>query len=297
MAGPAIERTVSGLREQVRTWRTEGRAVGMVPTMGALHEGHMTLVRAARAECDHVVVSIFVNPTQFGPREDFDSYPRQEERDLAMLRDAGVEIAFMPTVAEMYGLGFATMVSISGLTECLCGRNRPVHFQGVATVVTKLLLQCLPDAAFFGEKDFQQLQVIRRLVRDLDIPGAIRGVETVREADDVAMSSRNAYLTSEQRETAPAMIAALRHVAARIGAGIAAADAAAEGWKMLEDGGFDRVDYLEVREEDTLAPVEGLPDPSRPARVFGAAFLGKTRLIDNWPIQPVREPATAIPAS
>ena len=284
MAGPAIERTVSGLREQVRTWRRQGRTAGMVPTMGALHEGHMTLVRAARAECDHVVVSIFVNPTQFGPREDFDSYPRQEERDLAMLRDAGVEVVFMPTVAEMYGQGFATTVSVSGLTECLCGRNRPVHFQGVATVVTKLLLQCLPDAAFFGEKDFQQLQVIRRLARDLDIPVAIRGVETVRETDDVAMSSRNAYLTPQQREKAPAMIGALRHVAARIREGAAAAEASAEAWRILEKAGFDRVDYLEVREEETLTLVEARPDPSRPARVFGAAFLGETRLIDNWPL-------------
>jgi pantoate--beta-alanine ligase len=281
---PAIERTVSGLRERVRAWQAAGRTVGLVPTMGALHEGHMTLVRAARAECDHVVVSIFVNPTQFGPREDFDSYPRQEERDLAMLREAGVEVAFIPDVAEMYGQGFATTVTVSGLTECLCGRNRPVHFQGVATIVTKLLLQCLPDAAFFGEKDFQQLQVIRRLARDLDIPVAIRGVETVREADDVALSSRNAYLTPEQREKAPAMIAALRHVAARVGDGAAAAEASAEGWRILEEAGFDRVDYLEVREEDTLALVEGRPDPSRPARVFGAAFLGETRLIDNWPL-------------
>lgn len=281
---PAIVRTVTGLRGRVHAWRMEGRTVGLVPTMGALHEGHMTLVRAARAECNHVVVSIFVNPTQFGPREDFDSYPRQEEHDLAMLRGAGVEVAFMPTVAEMYGQGFATSVSVSGLTECLCGRNRPVHFQGVATVVTKLLLQCLPDAAFFGEKDFQQLQVIRRLARDLDIPVAVRGVETVREADNVALSSRNAYLTPEQRKKAPAMVAALRHVAARIGTGVAAADAASEGWKMLEGAGFDRVDYLEVREDETLAPVEDLPDPSRPARVFGAAFLGETRLIDNWPI-------------
>ena len=280
----AIERRVSGLRERVRAWRAQGRSVGLVPTMGALHEGHMTLVRAARAECDHVVVSIFVNPTQFGPREDFDSYPRQEERDLAMLAKAGVEVAFMPTVAEMYPDGFATTVTVTGLTECLCGRGRPVHFRGVATVVAKLLLQCLPDAAFFGEKDFQQLQVIRRLARDLDIPVAIRGIETVREADGVALSSRNTYLTTKQREKAPAMIAALRHVAARVGAGAAAAEACAEGWRMLEEAGFDPIDYLEVREEETLALVEGRPDPARPARVFGAAFLGRTRLIDNWPL-------------
>ncbi|MCK5622483.1 MAG: pantoate--beta-alanine ligase [Alphaproteobacteria bacterium] len=281
---PAVERTVSGLRERVRAWRAAGRTVGLAPTMGALHDGHMALVRAARAECDHVVASIFVNPAQFGPREDFDSYPRQKARDLAMLREAGVEVAFMPDVAEVYPEGFATTVTVSGLTECLCGRDRPVHFQGVATVVTKLLLQCLPDAAFFGEKDFQQLQVIRRLARDLDIPVAIRGVETVREAGDVALSSRNAYLTSAQRARAPAMIAALRHVAVRLGEGITAAEACAEGCRMLDEAGFDRIDYLEIREEDGLVLVDARPVPSRPARAFAAAFLGDTRLIDNWPV-------------
>lgn len=281
---PAVERMVSGLRERVRAWRAHGRTVGLVPTMGALHDGHMALVRTAQAECDHVAVSIFVNPAQFGPREDFDSYPRQEARDLAMLHDAGVDVAFVPGVAEMYPEGFATTVTVSGLTECLCGRDRPVHFQGVATVVTKLLLQCLPDAAFFGEKDFQQLQVIRRLVRDLDIPVAIHGVATVREADDVALSSRNAYLTPDQRARAPAMIAALRHVATRIGDGVAASEACERGRLMLEEAGFDPTDYLEVRTEDTLALIEGRPDPSHPARVFAAAFLGETRLIDNWPV-------------
>ena len=285
MSGPpAVERTVSGLRERVRGWRADGRTVGLVPTMGALHDGHMALVRAARAECDHVVASIFVNPAQFGLGEDFDSYPRQEARDLAMLGEAGVDVAFMPGVDEIYPEGFTTTVTVSGLSECLCGRNRPVHFQGVATVVAKLLLQCLPDIAYFGEKDFQQLQVIRRLALDLDIPVAIRGVETVREPDDVAMSSRNAYLTPAQRACAPAMIAALRHVAARVGEGKSASQASAEGHRLLEEAGFDPVDYLEVREEDTLALVDGRPDRSRPARVFGAAFLGETRLIDNWPV-------------
>lgn len=281
---PAVERTVAGLRERAKAWRADGETVGLVPTMGALHEGHIALVRAAQAECRHIVVSIFVNPTQFGPREDFDAYPRQEARDLAMLAEAGVELAFVPDVGEVYPEGFATAVSVSGLTECLCGRDRPAHFGGVATVVTKLLLQCLPDAAFFGEKDFQQLQVIRRLARDLDIPVAIRGVATVREADGMALSSRNAYLTPDQRERALALVNALHHVAARIGAGTAAGEAAAEGRKMLEDAGFTRIDYLEVREEDTLSLIEGRPDPARPARVFGAAVMGRTRLIDNWPL-------------
>jgi pantoate--beta-alanine ligase len=270
----AVERSVAGLRELVSGWRAAGRSVGLVPTMGALHDGHMALVNAARDDCDHVVVSIFVNPAQFGPREDFESYPRQEAADLARLGEAGVAVAFLPDVAEIYPEGFATTVTVAGLTECLCGCNRPVHFQGVATVVAKLLLQCLPDIAFFGEKDFQQLQVIRRLVRDLDIPVAIRGVGTVREADDVAMSSRNAHLTPDQRRRMPAMIAALRHVAIRVGEGETASRALAQGRHMLEAAGFDSVDYLEVREEDTLALVEGRPDPARPARVFAAAFLG-----------------------
>jgi pantoate--beta-alanine ligase len=281
---PAIVTTVTGLRRQVTDWRDAGGTIGFVPTMGALHEGHMTLVRAARAECSHVVVSIFINPTQFGPREDFNAYPRHEARDLDMLHKAGIGAAFMPGVTEMYPEGFATAVTVSGLTECLCGKSRPEHFRGVATVVTKLLLQCLPDAAFFGEKDFQQLQVIRRLVRDLDIPVGIRGVATVRDDDGVAMSSRNGYLTADQRERAPALVGALRHVAALVGKGSGAAEAAAEGRGMLKDAGFDRIDYLEVREEESLALIEGQPAPSRQARVFGAAYLGETRLIDNWPV-------------
>jgi pantoate--beta-alanine ligase len=281
---PSVERTVSGLRQRVDAWRTAGDRIGLVPTMGALHDGHMALVRAARAECDRVVVSIFVNPTQFGPAEDFEAYPRQEARDLALLGTAGVDAAFIPGVSEMYPEGFATTVTVSGLTDCLCGRNRPSHFQGVATVVTKLLLQCLPDAAFFGEKDFQQLQVIRRFACDLDIPVAIRGVETVREEDGVAMSSRNAYLSAAERERAVALIEALRHVARLVHDGTPAAEAAAQGRRMLQEAGFDPIDYLEVRDEEGLRLVEGVPDPSRPARVFGAAYLGDTRLIDNWPV-------------
>lgn len=284
MTSPAVERTVAGLRTRVRAWRAAGETIGLVPTMGALHDGHMALVRAAQAESDHTVTSIFVNPAQFGPQEDFSVYPRPEAHDLALLGDAGVDLAFIPTADQMYPDGFATAVTVSGLTDCLCGKGRPVHFGGVATVVSKLLVQCLPDSAWFGEKDFQQLQVIRRLARDLDIPVAIRGVGTVREADGAALSSRNAYLTPKQRERAPALIAALKSVASQVGQGTAAATASAEGRRMLEEAGFDRTDYLEVREEDTLALVEDQPQPGRPARVFGAAFLGETRLIDNWPL-------------
>lgn len=284
MTSSAVARAIPGLRRRVHAWRADGQRIGLVPTMGALHAGHMELVRAAQAASDRVVVSIFVNPAQFGPSEDFDAYPRQERRDLGMLSEAGVDLAFIPDAAVMYPDGFATAVTVPGLADCLCGRGRPVHFRGVATVVTKLLLQCLPDGAWFGEKDFQQLQIIRRLVRDLDIPVAIHGVGTVREADGVALSSRNAYLAPDERKRAPALIAALRHVAARLGEGVAAAEASAQGRRMLEEAGFDRVDYLEVREEDMLALVEGRPAPGRPARVFGAGFLGTTRLIDNWPV-------------
>lgn len=281
---PVIEPTIVGLRRAVAAWRRGGLTVGLVPTMGALHEGHMALVEEARAECDRIVVSIFVNPTQFSPSEDFDAYPRPADKDLSMLREAGVELVFMPSAAEMYPEGFATTVTVAGLADCLCGITRPTHFQGVATVVAKLLLQCLPDGAWFGEKDFQQLQVIRRLARDLDIPVAIHGVPTVREADGVALSSRNAYLSAEQRARAPVLNRALRHVAARMAAGITAADASHEGRDMLRNAGFDRIDYLEVREEETLVLVEDRPQAGRPARVFGAVLLGGTRLIDNWPL-------------
>lgn len=281
---PAIEPTIAGLRKTVAAWRRNGLTVGLVPTMGALHAGHMALVEAARRDCDRVVASIFVNPTQFSPSEDFDAYPRPAEQDLAMLRDAGVELVFMPSAAEMYPEGFATTVAVAGLTDCLCGITRPTHFQGVATVVAKLLLQCLPDGAWFGEKDFQQLQVIRRLTRDLDIPVVIHGVPTVREPDGLALSSRNAYLSAEQRAEAPMLNRVLRSVAARVAAGASSAEASREGRDMLRDAGFDRIDYLEVREEDTLALVEDRPAPGHSARVFGAAVLGGTRLIDNWPL-------------
>lgn len=281
---PIVEPTIAGLRSAVAGWRGAGLKVGLVPTMGALHDGHMALVEAARAASDRVVVSIFVNPTQFSPSEDFDAYPRPAEADLARLRDAGVELAFMPPAAEMYPDGFATTVSVAGLTECLCGISRPMHFKGVATIVAKLLLQCLPDGAWFGEKDFQQLQVIRRLTRDLDIPVAIHGVPTVREADGTALSSRNAYLTAAQRRCAPALVGALKAVAAQVAGGTAAAEASALGRRRLAEAGFDRIDYLEVREEETLALVADRPRPGSPVRVFGAAFLGETRLIDNWPV-------------
>ena len=279
-----VTRTVAGLREQVSRWRAAGQSVALVPTMGALHEGHLALVREARARSDRVVVSIFVNPTQFGAGEDLDSYPRREAEDTATLGALGVDLVFAPALEEMYPANFATTVAVGGVTEGLCGAFRPGHFQGVATVVTKLLLQCLPDVAFFGEKDYQQLQTIRRLVRDLDIPTDIAAVPTVRDRDGMALSSRAANLSKEERGIAVNLSRVLRQVAEALFRGTSSvAGELARGRKALEDAGFSQVDYLEVRDAETLAPVEKI---ERPARVLAAARIGKTRLIDNFPVTP-----------
>jgi pantoate--beta-alanine ligase len=277
-----IARTIADLRGHIAGWRKSGERIGLVPTMGALHDGHLALVRAARAECDRVVATIFVNPKQFAPNEDLASYPRREAADLAMLRAAGVALVFMPAVAEIYPPGFATTVRVVGLTDCLCGAHRLGHFDGVATVVTKLLLQSLPDIAYFGEKDYQQLLVVRRLARDLDIPVQIAGVPTVREADGLALSSRNAYLSPRERRIAPELARVLRRIAAALSAEAnAVARETARGRIDLEGAGF-AVEYLEAREADTLAPVTATVTAL--ARVFAAIHLGRTRLIDNMPI-------------
>jgi pantoate--beta-alanine ligase len=283
-----IARTIAGLRSHIAGWRNAGERVGLVPTMGALHDGHLALVRAAQADCHRVVATIFVNPKQFAPNEDLASYPRREAADLAMLQAAGVVLVFMPATAEIYPPGFATTVRVAGLTDCLCGAHRAGHFDGVATVVTKLLIQALPDAAYFGEKDYQQLLVVRRLARDLDIPVQITGVPTVREADGLALSSRNAYLSPEERRTAPALAQVLRRIAAALSAEPdAVVRETARGSADLEQAGF-AVEYLEIREADTLAPVAATV--TAPARVFAAIHLGRTRLIDNIPIGPSLAP-------
>ncbi len=242
MPAPSVTRLpdVPALRAKVREWRAAGDTVALVPTMGALHAGHLALVERGLAACRRVVVSIFVNPTQFGPAEDFSRYPRDAERDLGLLAQAGADAAYLPDVAAMYAPGFATTVHVAGLTEVLCGPIRPGHFDGVATVVSKLLLQALPDLALFGEKDFQQLQVIRRMVRDLDIPVAIEGVPTVREADGLAMSSRNRYLSESERRQAAVMHAVLREVAAAVRGGGETAPALAAGRERLERAGSAR---------------------------------------------------------
>lgn len=275
-----IVRTVAELRAQVRAWRRAGQTVGFAPTMGALHEGHLSLVKLARTRADRVVVSVFVNPTQFGPNEDFDAYPRSEARDAEMLASVGCDLLFAPTVAEMYPEGFATTVTVAGVTEPLDGQARPGHFAGVATVVAKLLNQCGPDVAVFGEKDYQQLQVIRRLVRDLDLPVEIVGAPTARAEDGLALSSRNAYLSDAERRTAPALAQALQAAAARLRAGEPVAAVEADAVAALTAAGFRKVDYVEVRRADDLARLG--PGPiDAPARILAAAFHGKTRLIDN----------------
>lgn len=279
----AVARSVADLRARVRDWRAAGLTVALVPTMGALHAGHMSLVRLALTKADRVVVSVFVNPTQFGPNEDFSAYPRQPEQDSAAIAAAGGHLVYLPTVEEMYPAGASTMVEVSGVSSGLCGDARPGHFRGVATIVTKLLLQALPDVAVFGEKDFQQLMVIRRLVRDLDIPVEIIGAPIVREADGLAMSSRNAYLSAEERPVAARIHAILTGTAAALAQGKPVAAACSDAATALLASGFRSVDYLELRDAETLAPVTEL---TRPARLFVAAFLGRTRLIDNVDVRP-----------
>ena len=273
-------RTVEELRLHADAWRALKRPVALVPTMGALHAGHLALVERAKALADHVVVSIFVNPTQFGPDEDFARYPRQLESDLEKLREIGADLAYTPPVDEMYPDGFATTVHVGGPAAAgLEDAHRPGHFDGVATVVAKLFTQCLPNVAVFGEKDYQQLLVIRRMARDLDLPVKIIGAPTVRERDGLALSSRNAYLSPEQRAAAPALHQALTAAADAIRSGADPGTACREQVEGLERAGW-RVDYLTARDAETLAA----PAPGRPLRLLAAARLGEVRLIDNIPV-------------
>ena len=282
MPSASLVRTIQDLRKRLAAWRKAGESVALVPTMGALHEGHLSLVTLAKSKADRVVVSIFVNPIQFGPREDFGTYPRDEAGDLKKLGDAGVDIVFAPETAEMYPEGFKTLIKIGDLTEGLCGAARPNHFDGVATVVAKLLMQCGPDIAIFGEKDYQQLLVVKQLVRDLNIPVEIVGAPIVREADGLALSSRNVYLSPEQRKIAPLLHQTISGVAADLAQGRGCDDAVVAARFKLDAAGF-RVDYVAVRDPDTLKPLSG---PVKRARVLAAAYLGKTRLIDNVPTPP-----------
>lgn len=270
--------TIAELRTEVHAWRSQGEKIVLVPTMGALHEGHLSLVRMAGDSGDRTVVSIFLNPAQFAPDEDFDSYPRDTDKDVEKLRPLGVDLLFMPRREEIYPQDFSTLITVPGVAEGLCGASRPHFFSGVATVVAKLLNQCRPDVAIFGEKDFQQLLVIRRLARDLDMDVEILGAPIIREPDGLAMSSRNAYLSADDREKAPLLYQTINEVANAIAVGETIVDLLDAAGKRLTQAGFE-VEYLEARDADTLAPVT--TRANTPTRVFAAVMLGKTRLIDN----------------
>lgn len=280
MHEPITTRKVSGLRDQVRNWRVQGLSVGLVPTMGALHDGHLSLVQLAKSKVDRVVVSIFVNPTQFAPHEDFDAYPRNEDADISQLATAGCNLVFAPSIEEMYRPGAATTVTVSGVSGPLDGQARPGHFAGVATVVTKLLSQCAPDIAVFGEKDFQQLQVIRRLVIDLDLPVEVVGAPIMRAPDGLALSSRNAYLSPTERRIAPTLYKLLQDSAQRLQSGDGISEVEAHAVERLVQAGFGHVDYFEVRASESLARFDGSKVEGN-SRLLAAAHLGKTRLIDN----------------
>lgn len=277
-----VARSAAALREAVAGWRREGLSVALVPTMGALHDGHLSLTDLGRSKADRVIVSIFVNPTQFAPNEDFSAYPRTEAADAARL-EGKAHLIFAPDAADMYPQGFSTTVSLTGVTEPLEGTFRPTHFAGVATVVAKLILRAMPDVAIFGEKDWQQLMVIRRMVEDLDIPVEILGGPIMREADGLAMSSRNVYLSPEERKAASQLNVILRETAASVAKGMTISQATSEGGKRILALGFDKLDYLEIRDAASLA---AYPDdrPTGAARILVAAKIGKTRLIDNMPV-------------
>ncbi|EPX79579.1 pantoate--beta-alanine ligase [Salipiger mucosus] len=277
MTAPIL-REKAALRERVAGWKRDGARVGVVPTMGALHAGHLSLVEAAQAECDRVIVTIFVNPRQFNNPADLESYPRTEETDAQKLAPFDVDVIYVPGPGEIYPEGFATTVLVAGLTEGLCGAHRPGHFDGVTTVVPKLFLQTGADRAYFGEKDYQQLQVVRRMAADLDIPIEVVGCPTVREADGLALSSRNVRLSPEARRQAPELHAVLVETAAALRAGEALGALREAAERRLISAGFERLEYLELRGAEDLAPLE---TPERPARLLVAAWLDGVRLIDN----------------
>jgi pantoate--beta-alanine ligase len=274
-----ICKTIEEIRAASRAARHTGNCLGLVPTMGALHEGHLSLVRAARARCDVVAVSVFVNPLQFGPNEDLAKYPRTFERDVELLEKEAVDILFAPTPKEMYPAGTVTYVTVEGLSEKLCGRSRPGHFRGVTTVVAKLFHIVEPDLAFFGQKDAAQTTIIRQMVRDLNLPVEIVVSPIVREPDGLAMSSRNTYLSPQEREAALVLRRALTQVRSRFDQGERNATALIEaGRQTLTKEPAVRLDYIEIVDPDTLDP---MPELTSPALLAVAAFVGNTRLIDN----------------
>lgn len=278
MTGPQILRRLCDLRSQTRGWHDARQSIGVVPTMGALHEGHLSLVEAAKAACDRVIVTIFVNPKQFNNPDDLANYPRTEEEDARKLARFGVDALYLPRPEEVYPDGFATTVSVAGLTDVMDGVHRPGHFDGVATVCTKLFTQTTATDAFFGEKDFQQLQVVRRLARDLDLGINVHGCPTIRDIDGLALSSRNLLLSDRARTLAPRLFEELERVSGQLAAGKPFGDLQRAAINRLEATGFTRVDYLDLRAADDLRLLD---TPTRPARLFAAAWLAGVRLIDN----------------
>lgn len=276
-----IIRDIAMLHRAVTALKQGGKSVALVPTMGSLHDGHLSLVRMGRRVADHAVVSIFVNPTQFGPNEDFDAYPRGEARDAALLVEEGASLLWAPDVATMYPGGHSTHIEVAELGADYCGAARPGHFDGVATVVAKLFNQVQPDVAIFGEKDWQQLAIIRRMARDLDFGVDILGAPIARDTDGLALSSRNAYLSDAQRAAATAFPAALNAAARAIAGGADVGDTLVKAETAIVKGGFDSVDYVALTDADSL---ERLSAFRKPARLLAAARIGKTRLIDNFPV-------------
>ncbi len=283
-----IIRSKKELRAQVTEWHMKGLKVGMVPTMGALHHGHLSLIKEIQKHVDKVVVSIFVNPKQFGPNEDFDKYPRSETTDIKKLNKVKTDLLYAPEVGEIYPDGFLTVVAVAKLTEGLCAAKRPGHFDGVTTVVTKLLLQCLPDVALFGEKDFQQYTVLKQMAKDLDMPTEVMCGKLIRDEDGLATSSRNVYLSPEERKIALEIPKTLKQIISEIEEdNLPVEEALEKGSKHLLDSGFKEVQYLEIRQSEDLEPLTRTFAETSPilARILVAAVVGKTRLIDNMPIK------------
>ncbi len=277
MTAPIV-RTLAELREFTTTWHKAGDVIGAVPTMGALHQGHLSLVRAAKEQCDRVIVTIFVNPKQFDNPDDLNNYPRTEHEDAKKLASLKVDVIYVPDPDQIYPEGFATTVSVSGLTDMLCGAARPGHFDGVATVVSKLFLQTQADKAFFGEKDYQQLQIVTRLAADLNIPIEVVGCPTIREEDGLAMSSRNLLLSDRSRVYAPLLAEVMDDIAEALNKGETMSDIVPDASARLLAAGFNDVDYLELRDGSDLSLLNSMkPD----ARLFAAAWLAGVRLIDN----------------
>ena len=281
-----VVRTIAELRQHTSRWRIAGQTIGLIPTMGALHNGHLSLIKLAQGKCDRVITTIFVNPRQFLPNEDFDEYPRNEESDIQKLIGMGVDLLFAPEALEMYQPDASTTVVISKLTECLCATSRPGFFDGVGTVVTKLLIQALPDLAIFGEKDYQQLLIIKRLTRDLDIPAEIIGAPTIREANGLAVSSRNVFLSKASRETASKVFEILKKTATAIALGNDVLVACEEARSELMLAGFSEIDYFEARHSETLELIQSFENSGR---LFAAVWLESTRLIDNLEIKEYKD--------